>query len=475
MWGDSMIFRNMGKHIINRANIGKTINYLRKNGIKHAYYAARERLEAETGYDYVYAGPDEKSLAFQREDWKEFPYRFSIVVPAYETVEEHLREMIESVRNQSYQRWELIIADASEGNGVEELVYKYQVEEHERRIRFIRLDENRGISENTNRAIEAAEGDYIALLDHDDILAYDALYEMAKAVKLNTDITGNKRPALLYSDEDKYDDNGRYFMDPHLKYDFNLDLIMSNNYVCHFMAVDAALMKTLKLRKKYDGAQDYDLVLRVVAKLLGEVSADKLKENIIHVPKVLYHWRSHSRSTAQNTSSKAYAYEAGKAALEDFCINRGMNVNVSHALHLGFYRIEYMPDIFANRPEVGIAGGRVLDRNNKIISGIYDENGERLYVGLHKEYSGGSAHRASLMQDCAAVDIRCIRLCRELQPLFKEITGVMYKETGTWKLADVSAISCDEEGYKKLSMELGRAAAKKGYLVVWCPELTVKL
>lgn len=462
----------MGKHILSRSNVNKTINYIRKNGIRHTYYAALERIAEERGAEYVYTEPEEMELVKQREEWKRFPYRFSIVVPAYETREEYLREMIDSVRKQSYERWELIIADASTGNKVEEVVAQYQEKEHERRIRYIKLMENRGISSNSNVGIEAAEGDYIALLDHDDFLTEDALYEMAKAI-WNTTEEG-KRPVLLYSDEDKYEDNVRYFKEPHNKYDFNLDLILSNNYICHLMVVEADLMKALKLRKQYDGAQDYDLVLRVVSKLMDEMPVNEVGKNIVHIPKVLYHWRCHRDSTAENTGSKAYAYEAGKAALESFCAKRGWEVKVNHALNLGFYKIEYLPDIFDVRPEVGIIGGRVLDGHNKIASGIYNESGERLYKGLHKEYSGGSTHRASLIQECAAVDIRCMRICRELQPLFTEVTGVIYKETGTQMLADVSAVSCDEEGYKKLSMKLGSEAAKRGYLIVWMPELIAK-
>lgn len=466
----------MGKRIINTTNIRKTINYVRKNGIKHACFAAMERIEEEKKSDYTYEAPSQDELDIQRKDWKRFPYRFSIVVPAYETKEEYLREMIDSVRAQSYERWELIIADASVQNTVEEVTAEYQDKYHERRIRYIRLMENRGISENSNVGIEAAAGDYIALLDHDDMLTADALYEIAVAIQSREN--DGRRPVLLYSDEDKYEDkhgnNNRYFKEPHIKKEFNMDLILSNNYICHLMMIESGLLKKLKLRRKYDGAQDYDLVLRILKHLMDRQPVNKLGESIYHVPKVLYHWRCHRDSTAENTASKAYAYEAGKAALEDFCMKAGWNVQVSHALHLGFYKIEYIPDIFTVRHDIGMIGGRVLNEYNKITSGIYDKNGERLYQGLHKEYSGGSTHRASLIQECAAVDIRCMRIRSELQPLFQEITGVMYKEAGEQKLADVSAISCDEEGYNKLSMELGRAISKRGYLVVWNPEITVK-
>ncbi|MBD5445516.1 MAG: hypothetical protein HDR29_08205, partial [Lachnospiraceae bacterium] len=131
--------------------------------------------------------------------------------------------------------------------------------------------------------------------------------------------------------------------------------------------------------------------------------------------------------------------------------------------------------MFAVRRDVGIIGGSILDKHNKITAGMYNENGESVYRGLHKEYSGGSTHKASLVQECAAVDIRCMRLRIKFQPLFEKITGVSYKETGKLKLADVSAISCDEEGYKKLSMELCREVEKNGYLVVWNPKIKRRL
>lgn len=464
----------MRNRILRISNVKKTIHYLQKNGLRHAFYAAKERIEEEKKTEYVYKEPEETCLAVQRAEWKRFPYRFSIVVPAYETKENYLRELIDSVRRQSYARWELVIADAGKSGRVKEIVAEYQEKEQEKRILYLHLTENGGISENTNAGIEAASGDYIGLLDHDDFLAPDALYEMAQAISTAESGNNKNTPVLIYSDEDKYEDN-KCYRTPNRKIKFNLDLILSNNYICHFMMVRADWMKRLKLRKKYDGAQDYDLVLRIIHELQAFVPETELTDSIVHVPAVLYHWRCHEQSTADNAASKMYAYDAGKAALEDFCRSQGWKTQVSHSLHLGFYQIAYMPDVLAVRQDVGIVGGRILDRHNKIISGIYDEEGKRLYRGLHKEYSGGSTHRAALMQDCAAVDIRCMRLCERMRPVFEEITGVSYDEAGKMGLADVSAVSCDEEGYRKLSMELGQAAREKGFLVVWDPRITIKI
>lgn len=469
--------------------MAKTIRYLRKNGIRHAFYAAKERLEEAGKNEYCYIFPDKETLEVQRRASAGFPYRFSIVVPAYETREEYLREMLDSVMEQSYDNWELLIVDAGKGKRVWKIVEQARAEITGRQeLKYIKLPDNKGISENTNVGIEAATGDYIGLLDHDDLLAPDALYEMALCLKRaeKEEHAIKSSPVILYSDEDKCENNIRIvndsayedsiFTDPNKKKEFNLDLILSNNYICHFMIVRTEEMKKLLLRREYDGAQDYDLVLRVVGSLLNNsVNVTALDRYILHVPKVLYHWRCHEESTAQNTDSKVYAYEAGRRALEDFGKERGWQVRVTHELHLGFYRMEYLPGVFAVRPEVGMVGGRILDRHNKITSGIYNKKGEKLYLGLHREYSGGRTHIASLVQDCAAVDIRCLRLRKELQPLFEELLGFPYRETGKEKIADVSALSCDEAGYRKLSLALGEAVISKGYLVLWDPNIIIKI
>ena len=472
----------MGNGIIKINNLIKTIRYLKKNGVRHTYYAAKERIEEERKNDYYYKEPSEEILSAQRTESAAYSTLFSIVVPTYNTDEKFLREMIDSVCRQSYDKWELVIADASTDSTVENVVKQISDEHADKRIKYIRVAENKGISDNTNVGIASASGDYIALLDHDDFLAPDALYHMVTALRGagQHGIT----PVIIYTDEDKYGENARFEL-PHIKKKFNLDLILSNNYICHFMAVEAAIMKRLQLRGKYDGAQDYDLVLRAVGELCGSTTPGELSERVIHIPKVLYHWRCHVNSTADNTASKSYAYEAGKAALEDFCQGQGWQVEVEHSLHLGFYEITYLPDILTVRKDVGIVGGRILDRRQRICAGAMAEDGSCLYQGLHREYSGGSAHRASLKQDVAAADIRCVRVREELREEFEHITGLPYAErtvrcrTGRGsrqiRIADVSGLSCDEAGYRKLSMELGRAAQQHGYRILWDPQITINI
>ena len=182
---------------------------------------------------YTYQAPDNSILEQQRNDKSVSDIKFSILVPAYETLPEYMKALIDSCVNQTYENWELIIADGSTSDVVKNVVAQYQ----DTRIRYIRLERNEGIAGNTNQAIALAEGDYYGLLDHDDILTEDALYEMAHAIS-------GKNPVFAYSDEDKCDAAGKRFYDPHFKLDFNLDLLFTNNYVCHFTVVQAEQIKS---------------------------------------------------------------------------------------------------------------------------------------------------------------------------------------------------------------------------------------
>ena len=174
--------------------------------------------------------------------------------------------------------------------------------EQDERIKLISSETPLQISENTNQALEMVSGDYIVFADHDDLLAPNALYECAKTINENPEIE------ILYSDEDKVTMDGKTFFQPHFKSDFNIDLLPSSmNYICHLFVVKRTIQEQVgMLRSEYNGAQDYDFVLRCI-----EVS-----RHITHIPKILYHWRAHKDSTAENPESKLYAYEAGKRAVQ---------------------------------------------------------------------------------------------------------------------------------------------------------------
>lgn len=207
----------MGKNILKLGNIKKAYYYLKKNGIKNAYYAAMERIDRESREDYHYRIPEEGEIGRQRDTEKDYPYTFSILVPAYETPAVYLEDMTDSVLNQTYSKLELIIADASPSDTVEKIIRRYEDE----RICYIRLPENKGISANTNEALKAARGDYIGLLDHDDILTPDALYEMARAID-EKEKSGHTA-WMLYSDEDKCNADVSGFYEPHFKPDLNVE------------------------------------------------------------------------------------------------------------------------------------------------------------------------------------------------------------------------------------------------------------
>lgn len=441
----------MGKLSI--ANIKKTIYYLKRNGLRNTWYAAKERMEEAEREPYRYVAPTEEVLWQQRAKLPDYQGVISILVPTYHTQPKHLCEMIDSVLQQTYPNWELILADASEDNSVRRIVASYDDE----RIRYIRLEENAGIAANTNRALEYATGEYIGLLDHDDVLTADALYEMAVRIA--------KGARFVYSDEDKCNGDRTQYFDVNLKENFNLNLLLSNNYICHFLVMERELIKSIGFRSEYDGAQDYDLVLRAVEALWG------CEEQIVHIPKVLYHWRCHVGSTAENPQSKQYAYEAGLRAVQDFADRRKWNAKAEHLKHLGFYRLNYKTDVFKCREDLGAVGGRVL-KNGKVKSGRISEEGLTLYSGIPATYSG-YMHRAVLTQDAAAVDIRCIRVRKECIPIFEKITGVMYKERRETGLFDIDLLPKDAD-YLALSLALGKAIREAGYRILYDPSVSAK-
>lgn len=465
------------------ANWKKTVYYLARNGLKDTYYAMAERLAERE--DYQYYEPQEAFLAEQRSRrWEEEPL-FSILVPAYRTPEPYLREMIESVLNQSYERLELVIADASGDDSVERVVRKLSREDQNRRgesrVRYLRLSHNGGISENSNQGLKAVRGDYVGLLDHDDLLTPNALYEMVRKISIGKKMGQQIR--LLYSDEDKCSEDRSRYYEVHRKKSFDLDLLLSNNYICHFLVMERELIQSLGFRKEYDGAQDYDLVLRAAARLLPEEKA------IAHVPEVLYHWRCHSGSTAQNPASKQYAYEAGLRAVQDFTDRMGWKATAYHQKHLGFYGLRYEAELLDARRDIGAVGGRLLGKKHKltkesglgryegkcdfpgtgwrIVGGALDRRGKILYDRLPAAFSG-YMHRAELFQEVQAVDLRLIRVRKECWELFEEATGVPYRTAPGEERFDDSTLPAGTD-VLEMSFRLGLALWRAGYRVCWDP------
>lgn len=307
--------------------IRKGILYLKHYGPKEFAVKMAERFE-KSSEDYQkwfleHRVTPEKWREQKHVSW-DTPVKISIAVPVYKTPEVFLRQMIDSVKRQSYPYWELCIADGSEDDTTaEQIIAEYQ--KKDKRIRLRKLEKNEGIAGNTNAAIQMATGDYLALLDHDDLLEPDALFETAKKIK-------ETQADILYTDEDKISSDGKEYFQPHFKPEFNLDLLRSNNYICHFFVVRRAIAeKAGGFREEFDGAQDYDFIFRCVEN----------SKTIVRIPKILYHWRTHRQSTADNPASKLYAFEAGKRAIEAHLRRTGQEAEVFHTKDYGFYRVKY--------------------------------------------------------------------------------------------------------------------------------------
>lgn len=271
-------------------------------------------------------GVKEEELARQRQEVFENGPSFSIAVPLYQTKEKYLREMIESVQAQTYTNWELCLADGSgREHSLQPVVGEYIAKD--KRIKYCLLDSNEGIAGNTNEALKMAEGDFVVLTDHDDLLSPEALYQCVKAVQ--------KEPQtdVIYSDEDKVDMSGKKFFEPHFKSDYNIDLLCTMNYICHLFVVRKDVMERAGLFEScYDGAQDHDFILRCTEKA----------EHIVHIPKVLYHWRCHAQSTSENPESKLYAFENGCKAVKAHYDRIGIPAEVEQGPFYGMYRTHYL-------------------------------------------------------------------------------------------------------------------------------------
>ena len=319
--------------------VKKGILYWKHFGTKEFVNHLMDRMEPEEvpyGPWFAQRKASDEVLKKQRNNPPKNGPKISVLVPAYRTPERFFVQMIESVRHQSYENWELVIADAGaedprepqKKNGkrsrtVAELAAVYA--EDDPRIRYVPLEENFGIAQNTNLAMAAATGEYVGFLDHDDFLELDALYEIANAIV-------EKGADLLYTDEDKVTSDRSKYYQPHFKPEFNLDLLRSNNYITHFLVVKKSLAEEAGgFDPDMSGAQDYDFIFRCTEKA----------ERIVRVPRVLYHWRTHEASTADNPMSKTYAYEAGERAIEGNLRRMGHEGKVEQLQDFGFYRVRY--------------------------------------------------------------------------------------------------------------------------------------
>lgn len=308
--------------------IQKGFRYLKHYGPKEFWIRLHERFEPEEvpyGPWYEAYVPDEAALEKQRHHHFEYSPLISVAVPAYRTPEKFLAQMIDSLLAQTYGNWELCIANGSpEDSAMKKVLEEYTKKDS--RIRVSELTENKGIAGNTNAALEMAQGEFVGLLDHDDLLAPNALYEIVRALDEDRNLDA------VYTDEDKVTTGLDEHFQPHLKPDFNLDLLRSNNYICHFFVVRRSIVQKVGgFCQEFDGAQDHDFIFRCI----------ETAEKVGHIPEILYHWRTHKASTADNPASKMYAFDAGKRAIEAHLKRTGTEGIVSHTPDLGFFRVKY--------------------------------------------------------------------------------------------------------------------------------------
>ena len=318
---------------LNPYTIKKGLRYFKHYGPKEFWIRLHERFEPEEvpyGPWYEAYIPDEAELEKQRHHRFSSAPLISVAVPAYRTPETFLRQMIDSLLAQTYGNWELCIANGSpDDEQMKQVLAEYT--QRDSRIRVQELKENLGIAGNTNAALAMTEGEFAGILDHDDLLAPNALYEIALALEKDPELDA------VYTDEDKVTTDLSEHFQPHLKPDFNLDLLRSNNYICHFfVARQSVIRKAGGFRQEFDGAQDYDFIFRCIEAVSPE--------EICHVPKILYHWRCHEESTAENPESKTYAFESGKRAIEEHYRRTGIDAEVYQGEFLGLYRTRFHRD-----------------------------------------------------------------------------------------------------------------------------------
>lgn len=320
--------------LIKRLAIGRTLVYLKKNGLRATVYRVLKgagpmpvdkRKLKKIAKDY-YISAQRRA----QEENAQFPknIKFSVLVPLYNTPESFLKAMIESVQAQTYKNWELCLADGSdsEHSFVGEICKKYA--DGDKRIKYEKLEKNLGISENTNACIRMATGEYIALFDHDDLLHPSALYEVMRAIC-------EHGADFIYTDENTFSEEPRDAYNPHFKPDFSPDTLRSYNYICHLSVFSRELLDSVGyFRSEYDGSQDYDLILRLTEKA----------KKVFHIRKILYYWRAHKNSVAQDVAAKPYTVTAAKKALAAHLERCGLKGEVLDSSVPTTYHIKYEID-----------------------------------------------------------------------------------------------------------------------------------
>jgi O-antigen biosynthesis protein len=345
--------------------VSRTVAVARDEGLKGlvAKLHGRKSDVPEQSYerwvaDYDQLSHEDRERIRRRIDSFKYKPRISVLMPTYDTPEAYLRRAVATVQEQLYPNWELCIADDCSPKSRVRVVLE-ELATKDERIKVVYREKNGHISAATNSALSLAAGEFIALLDHDDELAPHALYMVVE------ELNAHRKAGLVYSDEDKIDDDGRRY-DPYFKSGWNPDLFLSHNMVSHLGVYRKALVDEVGgFREGFEGSQDYDLALRVVEHL----SPDQIR----HIPHVLYHWRAVAGSTAHAAEEKPYAYTAGTRAIEEHLGRRGVSAKVEPA-HRGsvFYRVRYALPRSQPKVSIIIPTRDRLDLLRRCVDGIRD-------------------------------------------------------------------------------------------------------
>lgn len=312
--------------------ITRARNYIAMYGMKRFIVKAVGKLTGKSIKDptniyFNKINPNEARLKEQRDYKFASNYKFSILIPVYRPDVKFFTLMLDSIVAQTYDNWQICLADGSgEGYTVENVVRPYIEKYGEDKVKYIKLENNLGIAENTNAAMRMADGDFIVFGDHDDELHPTALFECMR------ELERYPQADFIYSDEDKIIEATGHHTEAHFKSDLNMELLRSNNYICHLSVVKKSLAdKVGVLYTQFNGSQDHDYVLRCVEKA----------ECVRHIPRILYHWRINDNSTAKSASTKTYANTAGVNAVSAHLKRMGIDGEVKNGVAPGFYDIRY--------------------------------------------------------------------------------------------------------------------------------------
>ena len=312
--------------------ITRARNYIAMYGMKRFIVKAVGKLTGKSIKDptniyFNKINPNEARLKEQRDYKFASNYKFSILIPVYRPDVKFFTLMLDSIVAQTYDNWQICLADGSgDGYTVENVVKPYTEKYGEDKVKYIKLENNLGIAENTNAAMSMADGDFIVFGDHDDELHPTALFECMR------ELERYPQADFIYSDEDKIIEATGHHTEAHFKSDLNMELLRSNNYICHLSVVKKSLAdKVGGLYTQFNGSQDHDYVLRCVEKA----------ECVRHIPRILYHWRINDNSTAKSASTKTYANTAGVNAVSAHLKRMGIDGEVKNGVAPGFYDIRY--------------------------------------------------------------------------------------------------------------------------------------